>query len=421
MIRSAFCATLVGAILIARVGDLRAESRDIPLIPRTLVEQSGLVRAWYMQVPLDPARSKITRIRLFSGLILVVTDEGMLHVVDAETGLLRWSFQAGNSKTLTLAAGANSTHVAVANTSTLFVLDRASGNLIYKRGLSGTPERGPVLTEHHVILPLVRGPMEVYPLTDADKTLYPSYLPSAGRVIGHPAVSGVEVAWAGDLNRIHAHQFADLGANFDSPVGDGISTGATIFAPRIYIGTQGGYLIAFDAQRGSELWKFAAGSPIKEMPIATGPLVFVLAQDGGMFAVQADNGAQVWSSPDPAQFVSSSPERVYAVDRFNQLAVLDIKTGARVDVMRLPSGVKPLLNSESDRMLLYTDRGFIQCLHEAKLQAPHFYSPPQIEAKPASPATGIKSQDSTPTAEPAAGAPGGAAPAEANPEAGNGG
>jgi hypothetical protein len=183
----------------------------MPLIPRTVAERSGLVRAWYLQLPLDQAKSKITRIRFFSGLILAVTDEGMLHVVDAESGQLRWSFQAGDRGKLVLAGGANATHVAVANTSTLFVLDRASGNLIYQRELTGTPERGPVLTEHHVILPLVKGPLEVYPLTDADKKLYPGYLPSAGRVIGHPAVSGIEIAWAGDLNRICAPTFPTPG------------------------------------------------------------------------------------------------------------------------------------------------------------------------------------------------------------------
>jgi hypothetical protein len=376
----------------------------MPLVPRTVAERSGLVRAWYLQVPLDVTRSKITRIRLFSGLILVTTDEGMLHVIDAETGALQWSFQAGDRRTLTLAGGANATHVAVANTSTLFVLDRASGNLIFQRKLTGTPERGPVLTENHVVLPLVKGPLEVYSLKAANTKEFPGYLPSAGRVIGHPAISGIEVAWAGDLNRLHAHQFADLGADFDVPIADGISTGATIFAPRIYIGTEGGYLLAFDAQRGDEVWRFAGGSPIKEMPIATGPVVYVMAEDGGMFAVRADNGAQIWSSPDPAQFVSSSPDCVYAIDRFGQLAILDAKTGARIGSMPLVSTIKPLLNPDNDRLLLYTDRGFIQCLHEAKLTEPHAYMPPPIRAKSSAPAPpAAKPAEAAPAAEPPAG------------------
>jgi outer membrane protein assembly factor BamB len=403
----------IGLLATAKI--LPAQSREMPLIPRTVAERSGLVRAWYLQLPLDPAKSKITRIRFFAGLILAVTDEGMLHVVNAESGQLRWSFQAGDRGKLVLAGGANATHVAVANTSTLFVLDRASGNLIYQRELTGTPERGPVLTEHHVILPLVKGPLEVYPLVDADKKLYPSYLPSAGRVIGHPAVSGIEIAWAGDLNRIHGHQFADLGATFDSPVGDGISTGATIFSPNIYIGTEGGYLIAFDAQRGDEVWKFAAGSPIKEMPIALGSVIYVLAQDGGIFAVKPDHGTQLWSSPDPARFVSASPDRVYTIDRFGRLAILDAKTGARVGTMPLPQMTKPLPNDQSDRLLLYTDRGFIQCLHEAKLTEPHLYIAPlpQVKAKNAPPP-----QAKPVEAQPAAAEPAAAPAAEPMPAAG---
>ncbi len=192
-----------------------------------------------------------------------------------------------------------------------------------------------------------------------------------------------------------------MGADFDSAVGDGISTGPTIFAPNVYIGTEGGYLIAFDAQRGDERWKFAAGSPIKIVPIATGPVVYVLAQDGGMFAVRSDNGAQIWSSPDPAQFVSASPERVYTIDRFGRLAILDAKTGARVGTMPLPQLIKPLVNDLSDRLLLYTDRGFIQCLHEPKLTEPKMYYAPPAPLKPNSSAAPAKPAEAA-LAEPAA-------------------
>ena len=295
----------------------------------TDAERAGLTRSWYLQLPIDGGHTKVTRIRFFSGLILIVTDEGVLHVVDAETVRAALVVQSRQSQHADAGRRRNSTHVAVANTSTLFVLDRATGDLIFQRQLSGTPERGPVLSEHHVVLPLVNGPLEVYPLTGAEKSMYPTYLPSAGRVIGHPAVSGIEVAWAGDLNRIHAHQFADLGADWDSAVADGISTGTVIFSPNIYIGTEGGYLIAFDAQRGDEVWKFAAGSPIHELPVPLGPVVYVLAEDGGMFAVNSKHGEQIWSTPDPAQFVSASPDRVYAIDRFHRLTIHDAKTGAR--------------------------------------------------------------------------------------------
>jgi hypothetical protein len=153
------------------------------------------------------------------------------------------------------------------------------------------------------------------------------------------------------------------------------------------------------------------------MPIALGSVIYVLAQDGGMFAVKPDHGTQIWSSPDPSLFVSASPDRVYTINRFGRLAILDAKTGARVDTMPLPQMIKPLLNDQSDRLLLYTDRGFIQCLHEAKLTEPHLYiaPPPQVKAKNAPPPAAKPAEAPPAAAEPAA-----APAAEPMPEAAGG-
>src|SRR5215471_2969285 len=138
---------------------------DVPLIGQAQAEQLGLKRSWFLQVPMDVARSKISHIKVQAGLVLVVTDEGMLHVIDAETGHLQWSFRVGRAKYLATGAYANSSHVAVANIETVYVLDRASGNLVYERALTGTPSAmGPGLTRDYVMVPLVKGPLETYPL-----------------------------------------------------------------------------------------------------------------------------------------------------------------------------------------------------------------------------------------------------------------
>jgi len=50
------------------------------------------------KVPLDRARSKITHIKLQAGLLLVVTSEHMLYVIDPESGQIQWSFLIGDRK-----------------------------------------------------------------------------------------------------------------------------------------------------------------------------------------------------------------------------------------------------------------------------------------------------------------------------------
>src|SRR5207247_1654049 len=133
--------------------------------------------------------------------LLVVTNESMLHVFDPETGLRQWSFTAGEPKLVVLAAGANKDYVAAVNAVQLFVLDRAGGNLLFSPQLTGTPARGPVFTEHNVMVPLMRGVLEAYPLNeDFRKLLGPQYLQSAGRIFGDPAVSDEGLVWTGDFS-----------------------------------------------------------------------------------------------------------------------------------------------------------------------------------------------------------------------------
>jgi outer membrane protein assembly factor BamB len=373
---------IVAAIAVFATAAL-AQPIDIPLIPRAGAEQVGLTRAWYGQIPLDPARAKIKHIKLQAGLLLAVTTDGMLHVIDAESGRLQWSFQVGVRILDTLSASANETHVAVANMGKVFVLDRTSGDLVLERPFTGTPERGPVLTGHYVITPLANGSLETYSLTEkAEDQLTPQYLPSAGRLTGDPATGAIGVAWTGDLNMLHGHQFADSGIDFSAAVTGTVSTGPTIFLPHVYVGTEAGYLMAYDAERGDEAWRFSTGSAIRQRPVALGPVVYVLPEDGGMYAVKPETGESVWFAADPAQFISASPQRVYTLDKFNRLAILDAKTGARIETLRLSQLLKVVPNSHTDRLLFYTDSGMFQGLHEAALVEPHVYVRPTLPPKP---------------------------------------
>lgn len=409
MNRTLIFACMSLAVWMAGTTLAHAQSTEGALIPQTEAERAGLKRAWFAQVPLDVARSKISHIDLQAGLLLVITDESMLHVFDPETGLRLWSFQAGRRRYVAQSAGANATHVAVANNARLFVLDRDNGNLVFTHLMTGTPDRGPVLTDHHVMIPLVKGPVETYPLDiDFKELLSPLYLPSAGRMIGEPAVADAGLVYAGDAGLLNGHRFSDQGPQFTMTVTGGVSSGPALFAPRVYIGTEAGYLIAYDTKISDEVWRFAAGSPVHQKPVALGSVVYVLPLDGGMFALRPESGDTQWFAADPIQFVAASLQRVYTIDKLRQLAILDGKTGARIDTLRLPQTVKALMNDRSDRIFLCTDSGLIQCLHEPGLAQPHLYVPP----KPEAPKKGSGSQKPAATPAPAA------APVEQAPAAG---
>ena len=79
---------------------------------------------------------------------------------------------------------------------------------------------------------------------------------------------------------------------------------------------------------GTKFGGFLPVRPFASGQSALGPVIYVLPEEGGMYAVKPETGESVWYAADPAQFISASPQRVYALDKFNRLAILDAKPGA---------------------------------------------------------------------------------------------
>jgi outer membrane protein assembly factor BamB len=408
----------------------QAQSIGLPLLSQEQAAQVGLKRAWVAQVPLDRARSKITHIKIQAGLLPIVTSESMLYAMEAESGQIFWPFRIGQRRFNALSASANASYVTVANTARLFVLDRATGNIVLDRQVTGTPERGPALTADEVILPLVQGGLEMYSLSKVKsaqlpENIYPSYQPSAGTLAGELNTSDLAVAWAGDLNQFHVCLYGEKASEFNKVVPEGITSTPTLFGPQVYVGTEAGYVIAYyndiatvDAAAksgqpgslhllGDEVWRFSAGAPIHQRPMVTNTAVYAITEDGGMYALRPDTGEVIWFAPDPVQFVSISPTRIYTLDQYKRLTILDVKTGARVDAMPLPQSLKALRNDQSDRLVLYTEDGLIQTLEEPALTQPYLNTPPKLEPP--------KKGATKPTAAPADGAApaAGSAPAAA--------
>ena len=155
--------------------------------------------------------------------------------------------------------------------------------------------------------------------------------------------------------------------------------------------------------RGDMLWKYPTSEPLFQPPAVIEDQVFVVSQLGGMFCCEAKTGKQLWSAPDIMQFVAASKQRVYAADKAGRTQILDLKTGARLDVLATELLPIKLLNPQTDRLYLATDTGLIQCLHEIERVKPLLHGEDRklkpIE-EPEKPHPGAKKPKSGESAEP---------------------
>ena len=409
----------LGLMLCAPSRPVRAATAADLLVPHTTAERHGLTRAWFAQIPVG-GRSRITHIVQDDGTLLVQTSAAMLYALDAETGRILWSQQVGEPNQPTQRPGANGQAtgdaaelaaidrlvdkteqtdrsisqrrdkvVAVANGTTLYLLNRSDGsiyldpknNIPWKVNLRSTPESGPLVTEDMVYVPNVVGQIESFVIDDSKRTAV--MLSSLGRTPVPPVQVADRIAWATDKGIIQITQPKTVVLRHRIETSGPITAMLTPNPPQVFAGSIDGYLYCVDENKGEIIWKLTAGSAIRQSPVVISGAVFVVSEGGGMFRAGAADGYQAWVNPAARHFLAASPTKIYALDAYGRMLIINAKSGATIDSMTMPEAVLPLQNGLTDRVFLTSEAGLIQCLHEPGLTAPQNYLPPKPVEKPA--------------------------------------
>jgi outer membrane protein assembly factor BamB len=416
--RAVVTAAIALVFLAAARSALAVEASEL-LVPQFTAEQHGLTRAWFFQVPAIGGRSHLTHVVQDDGMLFAQTSTAMLYAIDAETGRLVWSQQVGQPNQPSLRPAANGRAVAglsdnaaidkllektdssdramsqrhdkvvaVVNGSTLYLLNRSDGtfymdpknNVPWKAALVGVPECGPLVTDDKVYVPTVDGPIAVYVITDSRRAAHLES--SSGRNTEPPVQAGDRIAWATSTGVLQITQPKDLHISHRIETTGPIITMLVPYPPQVYAGSLDGYAYSVNENNGQIIWKLSTGWPVRESPAVIQGAVYIVSEGAGMFRVAATDGHQDWFNPSPRHFLAASPTKVYAIDKYHRMQIVSAKTGATIDSMPLPEAVMPMHNGETDRVILSSNIGFIQCLHEPELVEPLSYVAPKPVEKP---------------------------------------
>lgn len=377
------------------------------LIPQSSAQRVGLTRAWFTQV--ERALKFVTYNK---GLLLAQTDQAIVHAIDAETGRTLWSTPFGNRLHPCVAAGANDKFVLAVNGSYAYLLDRATGGVIWRKQCAGSPGAGAALSEAYAFLPMVNGTMQGFDLKNAKEV--PWVYRSSGHTWVQPLVTATTVSWTTERGHLYVGGASELGVRFRLEAAGGIESRPAYWTPNYYACSLDGFVYAVNEKTGHTVWKYSTGDRINLAPVAINDRVFVTPDLGGMHCLDAKTGALQWFSPGIRQFLSLTPTRIYAVDSQRRLVAIDAKTGGQQAWLPIPGLNLKLMNSDSDRLLLASDNGMIQCLHEPQIEKALVYGPPVAAPKEAPKAAAQKGLvEATQEGQPPAG--GEAKPAEPDP------
>jgi outer membrane protein assembly factor BamB len=448
-------------------GDRALAAPGVRLIPETAAARHGLTRPWFTQAQVDRTQGKIESLLLYDGTLFVQTDRAVLQAIDAETGRTLWTKEVGNRNYPSLRPAANGEMVAVINGSTLYILHRQTGRLLWQRTVEGVPGAGPALSELRAFVPMTNGLVLAYRLEaiedpavelgllnpeseeDAEELKArrlesmrlqqdlkpPLACQSFGRAMVQPLITresaGEEfVAWptdrgyvfVGRIDRRRETHFemmykletaAEITASptFLPPATEDPADSGIIFAPSL-----DGFLHAIRERDGTSMWRFSTGEPVFEPAAPIADKVYVATQLGGMYCLAVTTGQQLWWTPGIMRFVAASKDRVYAEDRNGNIVILHSETGGRLDVIPAAGLPLKLMNLQTDRLYLAAESGLVQCLHEIEQKTPILHRP-----KPAPKTQELKPEAVTPTVPAQPGAAPGANPFGTGLDAGGGG
>jgi outer membrane protein assembly factor BamB len=334
--------------------------------------------------------------------LFVVTNRGILQSIDGETGQTLWTQQIGNSDYPTTAASANDAYVAICNGSTIYMLDRKTGDMLWNRDARYTISAGPVVTKDIVAVPTIRGAVEAYKVSQAKRSV-PHIYKSQGHVYMQPIATPRSIVWATETGHMYVADGTSGVARFRLETSGAIVGQPAYLAPRYIFATSvDGYLYCCDESRGDMLWRYSTGSTISQGPVAVGETVYIVTDTGELHAVDYKSGLlkptksreelEQEAKPDaiakkkdsgPVRrwpvvsgirgIVSVSPTRIYCLGRSNQLIAIDNNSGSILGTMSIGGQDIVLHNAVTDRLVLGTSTGILQCLHEAKLTVPYVH------------------------------------------------
>lgn len=314
--------------------------------------------------PVSPADLPKLLMHVIPEITIYATSErGMVHAIDGETGKSKWVSYVGDPRFPTSNCGASDEVVCVFNGSRIYVLKASDGSLNWEKPITGAPVLGPAVTEDYIFVPLLSGLVEAYWVN------HPKRAATTFRAMGHPTTQPVvlnhSVAWATDKGHVYVASANDAKVKYRVETKDAVVSTPGFLAPdKLFATSQDGYVYSIREVRGGITWKFSTGESITHGPIGVRDTVYAIADSGTMYAIDAEGGTEKWTTSGIRGFIAASNDRLYCTDITASLVVIDARSGSRVASISAPELEVRMVNTETDRIVVGTPSGLLQCFRE---------------------------------------------------------
>lgn len=424
-------ASVLASTASAQIARQQLYTRPLPP-PRPVLDRLNLRMAWTIYVPMDGRRDGLATVQLHRDDLYVQTRSGLVMLIDAITGVVRWRSRFGSPYRAMHQLAFNSREVYVVNNTYLYALDRRNGAVNWKyrlpEGVSGSPVADETLiyisapdsrlVAYYLPRPeslrveetafqrrdrIVSVQGETMKSTAPISHLTPSALEASTveetglrpvrvweemtslRLEHPPLLTADQIAVptpngvVAVLNKLPKEN-GKAAEVYRFPIAAPIVYPAGQFEDIAYIGAEDANLYALQISSEQLRWRFTSGLPISRKPAATEEDVYIVAQKNGMTRLNRDTGETMWRIPVRGRvlennaaadrFLAANPKYVYATDASGRLLVLERRRGITLSGFAFNDFFFPISNEVTDRLYLAAHSGIVVCLHDRQYVRP---------------------------------------------------
>lgn len=382
------------------------------LPPRDFLQRLGLEIGWTGKLQTTGLRDAITSMQLLphpkGDEFLVQTRSGVVQLMDAETGDVKWLARVGLPYTMQQPAAYNEDSIFVVRQQTLYALDRKTGknriytidrntnspNLGFK--LLATPSAQPVADEVAIFIPSDdRLTAYVMPAIEKDaktiaaqyqenpfqpiqkdlEDLQPTFLWNnkiPGTIITTPPLlTASQVTVIGNNGSLSSFNKFRSTLLYDFETYEPVSVGMGHYDGTAYIASTDKALYALDIINQRLLWRFFPGDLALETPRVNEKDIFLVTKQYGLARIDRDSGKKMWQNRHAMKFLSVNKDLVFAMSQRSELMVLDYRNGKTLGKLDLSDWTVHMSNIYTDRIYLAAHNGKILCLHSRRDSQPY--------------------------------------------------
>lgn len=420
------------------ISEVAAQSHPLaPLLPTNAsLSRLKLTRMWWGTATMNSSRDRLLFLALDDNLLYAHTSSGILNCFDSETGRKLWACSLGGQDEPAFPPAANDKLVLIPSGSTLFALNKMTGDVVWEYALPRSPSTAPIIDDTQVYIGTSDGSVMAFDLAQLSKfynrrlTIESSTLAVkwkysfSGHISSQPVSSGNLISFSGSNKTTYTvSRGRDLRYTFDTPAP--VSAGLTSNRGLLYVCSADARVFALDVENGSLRWQTVVGTPVSQTPRVIQDDLFLTPEGLGMFRLRARDGIDQWAQPARGvdQFVGASPDAVYGCDRSLNLVRVNRATGEIQGRVPLDRFNVRISNDLTDRLYMATPNGMIIALREKDRELPLYFKFPERlpvmpEFAPEEPATETPPAEEKPAEEkpaeekPAEETPAGEKPAE---------